>query len=77
MLRRYMIVILGLALLGGLWSVALDWDHIWYWLLQVPDPFSLSGFTGRPFHTVTGVIVQSVLFACITVALILRWNDIK
>jgi hypothetical protein len=77
MLRRYVFVILGLAFLGGFWSVALDWDHIWMFILQVPDPVTLSQFAGRPFHTITGVIVQSVLFSIITVALILRWNDVK
>jgi hypothetical protein len=77
MLRRLIYVTLGLALLGGLWSVALDWDHIWYWVLHVPDPITLSGFEGRPYHTVFGFLVQSVLLACITVALILRWNDVK
>ena len=58
-----MIVILGLALLGGLWSCALDWDHIWYWILQVPDPINFSGIQGRPFHTVTWFLLQSVIIA--------------
>ena len=75
--RRLIVGTLGLALLGGLWSIALDWDHIWMFILQVKDPLSLSGFEGRPFHTVFGFLVQSVLLACITVALILRWNDVK
>jgi hypothetical protein len=76
-LRRSIVVVLGLALLGGLWSIALDWDHIFQWVLHVKDPLSLSGFEGRPYHTVFGFLVQSVLLACITVALILRWNDVE
>ena len=58
---RWYHVILGLALLGGIWSCALDWDHIWYWILQVPDPINFSGIQGRPFHTVGLFLFQSVL----------------
>jgi len=56
-------VVLGLALLGGLWSCALDWDHIWYWILSVPDPINFSGIQGRPFHTVGWFLLFSVLTA--------------
>jgi len=62
---RWYHVILGLALLGGLWSCALDWDHIWYWILQVPDPINFSGIQGRPFHTVGWFLLQSVVAALV------------
>ena len=62
--RRWKInVTLGLALLGGLWSIALDADHIWYYLLQVPDPINFSGIEGRPFHTVAWFLLFSILAA--------------
>lgn len=56
-------VFLGYALLGGLWSCAVDWDHVWYWVLQVPDPVNLSGIPGRPFHTPVCFLLQSVVAA--------------
>jgi hypothetical protein len=58
-------VVLGLALLGGLWSCALDWDHIWYWILKVPDPINFSGIEGRPFHTVGLFLLQSCIAALV------------
>ena len=58
-------VVLGLALLGGLWSCALDWDHIWYWILSVPDPINFSGIQGRPFHTVVCFLLQSIIAALV------------
>jgi len=58
-------VILGLTLLGGLWSCALDADHIWYWILHVPDPLNYSGIQGRPFHTVAWFLLFSVLAALV------------
>ena len=62
---RIKYVVLGLALLGGLWSCALDWDHLWMYLLHVPDPINFSGTQGRPFHTVGWFLVQSVLAALV------------
>ena len=61
--------ILGYAFLGGLWSCVLDWDHIWYWILKVPDPINFSGIEGRPFHTVICFLLQSV-FATLVVGYI-------
>lgn len=61
--RGFLLVVLGLSLLGGLWSCVLDWDHVWYWVLQVPDPVNFSGIQGRPFHTVAWFLLQSVLAA--------------
>ena len=53
-------VVLGLALAGCLFTIALDWDHIWYWILQVPDPVNFTGIPGRPFHTVGLFLLQSI-----------------
>jgi hypothetical protein len=58
-------VTLGLAFLGGVWSCALDWDHIFVWVLQVPDPINFSGIQGRPFHTVVCFLLQSVVAALV------------
>lgn len=63
MKRRLLYVILGLAFLGGIWSCLLDWDHIWFWVLHVPDPINFSGIQGRPFHTVDWFLLQSVFAA--------------
>jgi len=62
---RWYHVVLGLALLGGLWSCVLDWDHIWFWILQVPDPINFSGVQGRPFHAVGLFLLQSVFAALV------------
>jgi len=62
---RFAYVVLGLALLGGLWSCLLDWDHVWYWMLQVPDPINFSGVQGRPFHTVGWFLLQSVFVSLV------------
>ena len=62
---RWYYVVLGLALLGGFWSCLLDWDHIWFWILQVPDPINFSGVQGRPFHTVGWFLLQSVVAALV------------
>ena len=65
MRRRLLYVTLGLTLLGGLWSVALDADHIWHYLLQVPDPVNFTGIQGRPFHTVAWFLLFSILAALV------------
>ena len=52
--RRILYVILGLSLIGCLYTVALDFDHIWVWLLGTEPPFVAPGIIstqGRPFHT--------------------------
>ena len=75
--RRWLIVIVGLALLGGLWSCALDWDHIWMFILQVPDPVNFSSIEGRPFHTVVCFLLQSVAAALVLGYLQPRIMDVK
>jgi len=62
---RWYHVILGLALLGGLWSCLLDWDHVWFWVFKVSDPLNFSGIQGRPFHTVGCFLLQSVFTALV------------
>jgi len=62
-MRRDYYVILGLALLGGIWSCALDWDHIFVWVFQIQDPINFSGIQGRPFHTVGWFLLQSIITA--------------
>jgi hypothetical protein len=59
-------VILGLTFAGFVFTVALDWDHIWYWVLQVPDPVNFSGIPGRPFHTVGWFLLQSIAAALVS-----------
>jgi hypothetical protein len=52
--RRLLYVILGLSLFGGLYTVALDFDHLWTWILGTLPPVIFPGAistAGRPFHT--------------------------
>ena len=47
-------VTLGLALLGGIFSVLVDYDHIWEWVFHTAAPYIFKGSitsNGRPFHT--------------------------
>ena len=51
---RLVYVILGLSCIGILYTVALDLDHIWTWVLGTQPPFIAQGLIstqGRPFHT--------------------------
>ena len=64
-MRKIINVVLGLALFGCLFTVALDWDHIWMWVLQVPDPVNFSGTPGRPFHTVGWFLLFSIVAALV------------
>jgi len=63
--RRIVYVVLGLSLLGGLWSCALDADHIFMFILKIPDPINFSGIQGRPFHTVAWFLLFSCLAALV------------
>ena len=65
------------GVLGLLYSCFIDWDHIWHFLLQVPDPINLTGIQGRPFHTVAVVLLYAVVVAAGIVAFKTRRNDIE
>jgi len=63
---RWYHVTLGLALLGGLFSVAVDWDHIFAWVLHTAPPFIAVGTitsAGRPFHTWYIFLLYSVVLS--------------
>ena len=64
--RRELInVVLGLTLASLIFTVALDWDHIWFFVLQVSDPVNFSGIPGRPFHTVGWFLLFSIAAALV------------
>lgn len=69
--RRNSLVILGFAFLGGLWSIALDWDHIWS-VLGLVEPANFTGMYGRPFHSLAWFAVQSVVAGFVLAALVVR-----
>lgn len=58
-------VLLGLACIGCLFTIALDWDHLWMFILQVPDPVNFTGIQGRPFHTMGWFLLQSIVAASV------------
>ncbi len=68
------IVLLGCALLGGLWSIGLDWDHIWL-ALGLADPVNFTGMVGRPFHSIFWFAVQSVVAGFVLAALVVRLDS--
>ena len=61
---------------GGIFSVIVDFDHIWWWLLKVPPPISFvqTHVFGRPFHTLPLFIAFAVLYSLWVVALDRRLN---
>jgi hypothetical protein len=58
---------IGYALLGGLFSIVVDFDHIWIWVLQIEPPFVLPSIIfditsiGRPFHTIYAFILYAII----------------
>ena len=68
---------LRLGLLGGAYSCLLDFDHVWAFIFQVPDPISFTGIPGRPLHHIGVFMVYSIFLAAVMVALILRRNDLE
>jgi hypothetical protein len=70
-----MFVILGLSLLGGLYSVALDLDHIWVWVLGVEPPFTVQGALndgGRFLHVWYIFLAYALVNAAWITALVRR-----
>lgn len=69
---------MGFAFLSGFYACAVDWDHIWEWVLHTPTPwilpsvlFGLSS-AGRPFHTVYFFVLYSVVLGGICTAFVVR-----
>jgi len=72
---RWYFVVLGLALLGGLFSVVVDFDHLWVWVLKTSPPFIFQGAitsAGRPFHTWYIFLFYSVVVSAGLTALMAR-----
>lgn len=65
--------LLGFALLGGFYSIIVDYDHIWVWIFHESPPFNLSGSPGRPFHTITIFLLYSMVLAPGISSLMSRW----
>lgn len=73
--RSDILVILGLSFLGGLFSVAVDFDHIWVWVLHVSPPIIFSGpvtSAGRPFHTWYIFLLYSMVVSAWLTAFMVR-----
>ena len=60
------------GVLGLVYSCALDWDHIWFFILQIPDPINLTGIQGRPFHAPVVFLLYAVVVSLGIVAFVLR-----
>ena len=61
--RSFLFVVLGLTFVSCLFTVVLDWDHVWMFILQVSDPINFTGVQGRPFHTVGWFFLFSIVAA--------------
>lgn len=61
-----------LGILGFLFSCLVDWDHIWYFVLKVPDPINLTGIQGRPFHTPFVFLLYAMVVSLGIVAFVVR-----
>ena len=62
------------GLLGLIFSCTLDWDHIWFFILKVPDPINLTGIPGRPFHTGAVFLLYALVVSLGILAFIVRRN---
>ena len=51
----------------GLVGILVDLDHIWK-ILELEEPFTLTWFVGRAFHTTLVFILYGVIAGCITYA---------
>ena len=60
------------GVLAFIYTCALDWDHVWFFILKVTDPFNLTGIQGRPFHTVSVFLLYAVVVAVGITAFIVR-----
>ena len=60
------------GLLAFIYTCALDWDHIWFFVLKVADPINLTGIQGRPFHTVSVFLLYAVVVAIGITAFVVR-----
>ena len=70
-----MSVILGLPLLGGLYTVALDWDHLYVILSGITPVLIAPGVissAGRPFHTWYLFLVYAMVVSVGLTALVRR-----
>ena len=65
------------GILGFLFSCLVDFDHIWFFVLKVPDPYNLTGIQGRPFHTPLVFLLYAVVVSIGIVAFTIRRSDIK
>ena len=76
--RRWLYVILGLSLVGCLYTVAVDLDHIWTWLLGTLPPIIFPGAistAGRPFHTWYIFLGYAMVNAAWITALVRRYTQ--
>ena len=63
------------GVLAFIYTCALDWDHIWVWILDTVPPLVL--YTpGRPFHTVVVFLVYAMVVSVGVVAFVVRRHNI-
>jgi len=63
------------GILGLLFSCLVDFDHIWHFIFQVPDPINLTGIEGRPFHVWYIFLLYAVVVSLGIVAFVFRRHD--
>ena len=70
--RKRLVTAWWCGVLGLVYSCALDWDHIWAWLLKVEPPINITGIQGRPFHDPVVFLLYAVVVSVGVVAFVLR-----
>ena len=60
--------------LAGSSSVLVDLDHVWSYIFHEKPPINFTGWDGRPFHHPLIFLLYAVIFSCIALAFISRWN---
>ena len=65
-----------MCIIALVYTCALDWDHIWLWLLETVPPLVLHT-PGRPFHAVVVFLVYAMVVSAGITALVVRRSDLE